>query len=55
MTVEAVAAVRDYVSPVSLFDSGAEAALHGLSGLDRPGLDTLAAVEKIRRRRGDVL
>ncbi len=41
----------DYVSPVPLFGSGAEAAAHGMSGIDDPGPDALAAIAKLERRR----
>jgi hypothetical protein len=41
-----------YVSPVPLFASGAEAALHGLSGVNRPGRAALAAIHKLERKFG---
>lgn len=41
----------DYVSPVPLFASGAEAAAHGLSGIDRPDASARAAIAKLERRR----
>lgn len=40
-----------YVSPVPLFSSGAEAAAHGLSGIDRPDARALAAIDKLAARR----
>lgn len=54
MTIEVADAVRDYVSPVLLFASGAEAAEHGLSGLRTPGSDAIKAIEKIQRTRTDL-
>ena len=42
-------AVYDYVSPVPLFGSGAEAAAHGMRDLERPGADALRAAAKLRR------
>jgi len=54
MTVECVEAVRGYVSPVPLFDSGTEAAEHGLSGHERPTLDAATAIAKILHRRSDL-
>lgn len=40
----------DYVSPVPLFSSGREAATHGLSGVESPGEDALAAIRKLERK-----
>ena len=37
----------DYVSPVPLFASGAEAAEHGLSGCDEPGPEARHAIGKL--------
>lgn len=54
MTPEDVDAVRDYVSPVPLFESGAEAASHGMSAIDAPGDGAVAAIAKIRRARSDL-
>lgn len=42
----------DYVSPVPLFDSGAEAADHGMSDIDAPGVAARNAMRKIVRTRG---
>jgi len=39
-----------YVSPVPLFSSGAEAAAHGMSGVDNPGDDAIRAIEKLAAR-----
>lgn len=54
ITVETFEAVRDYVSPVPLFSSGAEAAAHGRSGIEDPDLDAVLAIRKIERRRTDL-
>lgn len=43
--------VFDYESPIPLFASGAEAALHGLSGIDNPSPEALAAMSKLQRKR----
>lgn len=40
-----------YVSPVPLFDSGAEAAAHGLSGVDAPDDSARRAIAKLQARR----
>lgn len=42
----------DYVSPIPLFDSGAEAAEHGLSGIDNPDKKARAAIAKLERKLG---
>lgn len=42
----------DYVSPVPLFESGTEAALHGLSGVNNPGPEAKAAIAKLVRKLG---
>ncbi|MFF5019429.1 DUF6283 family protein [Streptomyces sp. NPDC001165] len=55
ITVEAAEAVRDYVSPVPLFASGAEAAAHGRSGVEHPDPDAVLAIRKIERRRTDLI
>lgn len=44
----------DYVSPVTLFGSGTEAAAHGVAGIDAPDRDAIEAIEKITRRRTDI-
>lgn len=44
----------DYVSPTPLFASGAEAARHGMSGIDAPAAPAREAIAKIRRRRNDL-
>ncbi|WP_205661085.1 DUF6283 family protein [Amycolatopsis vastitatis] len=45
----------NYRSPVPLFDSGAEAAIHGVRGFDAADSGALQAIEKIRRVRGDII
>jgi hypothetical protein len=40
----------DYVSPVPLFESGYEAAQHGLSGVDNPDESARVAIAKLARK-----
>lgn len=40
-----------YKSPVPVFGSGAEAAAHGMSGVENPGPDAVAAMNKMIRKR----
>jgi hypothetical protein len=40
-----------YVSPVALFDTGAQAAAHGLAGCDTPDARALAAIAKLQTKR----
>jgi hypothetical protein len=50
-----VDAVLDYVCPVPLFASGAEAAAHGMAGVDEPAEDAQDAIGKLttlRSKRG---
>lgn len=54
VTPETAEAIYDYVSPVPLFASGAEAAAHGRSGIDDPDIDAVLAIRKIERRRTDL-
>jgi len=54
ITVETAEAIRDYVSPVPLFASGAEAAVHGMREILSPGPEALAAMDKIERIRTDL-
>jgi hypothetical protein len=54
ITLETVDAIRDYVSPVPLFASGAEAATHGMKDILTPGDEARAAIRKIERRRTDL-
>lgn len=44
-------AICEYVSPVPLFGSGAEAAEHGLRDVDAPGAEAVAAMERLGRKR----
>lgn len=44
-------AALDYTTDVDLFDSGAEAAAHGLADIDRPSDAARRVVAKIQRRR----
>lgn len=48
-------AVVDYVSPVPLFASGAEAAEHGRAEIETPGVRAVEAIGKIRRVRTNLL
>lgn len=41
----------DYVSPIPLFASGADAARHGLADVDRPSAPALTAIGKLERKR----
>lgn len=45
-------AAFDYVSPVPLFATGAEAAAHGLSGVAKPGSRARVAIRKLEARMG---
>jgi hypothetical protein len=54
MTAQVAEAVRDYVSPVPLFLSGAQAAEHGLAQLTHPGPQAAEAIAKIERARSDL-
>lgn len=58
VTPEDVETVMDYVSPVPLFGSGAEAAAHGMAEVYEPGDDARRTIDKLnarRARRGDPL
>jgi hypothetical protein len=46
-------AAIDYVSPVPLFESGAEAAAHGIAEIEQPSDKAQRTVEKIARKRPD--
>ena len=46
-------AALDYVSPVPLFESGAEAAAHGIAEISEPSDEAVRVVAKIYRRRPD--
>ncbi|MBN6034183.1 DUF6283 family protein [Amycolatopsis sp. 195334CR] len=52
---ETAQAVVDYQSPVPLFDSGAEAAEHGVRDINTPDSEALRTMEKIRRVRSDII
>jgi hypothetical protein len=54
VSVEDAQAVADYVSPVPLFASGAEAAAHGLREIETPGAEAVEAIRKIERVRTDL-
>lgn len=54
ITVDTADAIRDYVSPVPLFASGAEAAAHGMREVHRPGVAACTAMTKITRTRSDL-
>lgn len=47
---EAVNAALDYVSPIPLFDSGAEAAEHGLRDVEHPTAGVAVVHERLRRK-----
>jgi hypothetical protein len=51
LTGDDIDALFDYESPVRLFGSGAEAAEHGLSGVDSPDDRAVEAIGKLKRRR----
>jgi hypothetical protein len=52
MTVEAVEETARYVSPVPLFGSGREAALHGLRDVRAPGPAARKVIDKFDRTKG---
>lgn len=47
-----VEATLDYVSPVPLFASGAEAAAHGRAEIEAPSEKAVRVIVKLRQRRG---
>lgn len=49
---EVIKAAIQYMSPVSLFDSGNEAADHGMADYQQPGREAIEAIAKVRRLRG---
>lgn len=51
ISADMVDAIRDYVSPVPPFATGAEAAAHGMREIREPGPDACTAISKISRRR----
>ena len=48
-------AVVEYVSPISLFSSGREAAAHGEAGIDAPTEEARRLISKIARTRQDLV
>lgn len=44
--------VYDYVSPVPLFDSGAEAAAHGMAEIERPRLAARRSIARLSKAKG---
>lgn len=54
IAVETADAVRDYVSPVPLWPSGAAAAAHGMRRILDPSPGAQRAIDKISRLRGDL-
>ncbi|WP_433574861.1 DUF6283 family protein [Nocardia brasiliensis] len=48
-------AAINYQSPTPLFSSGAEAADHGQADIHRPSPDAVNAIDKISRRRSDMI
>jgi Family of unknown function (DUF6283) len=51
LTPEDLEAVLAYETAVPLFDSGAEAAAHGLAALEQPDERAIRQIEKLRRKR----
>ncbi|MEU5242220.1 DUF6283 family protein [Streptomyces lydicus] len=54
ITVDTAEAIRDYVSPVPLFATGAEAAAHGMREILTPGPEARRAIQKICRTRSNL-
>lgn len=52
---ETLRAIMEYVSPVPLFNSGNEAADHGMRDIDNPGPDAHALMDKIEKSRSDLV
>ncbi|QWF81109.1 DUF6283 family protein [Amycolatopsis sp. CA-230715] len=52
---ETAQATVNYQSPIPLFDSGADAAIHGVRDIETPDSEALRAIEKIRRVRSDLI
>jgi hypothetical protein len=48
-----IPATFEFKSPVPLFGSGAEAAIHGMEDIDDPSEDALFAIEKLMIKRGE--
>lgn len=51
LTPEEVEETLDYTTPVELFESGAEAAEHGMADIDCPGTAAEKTISKIERKR----
>lgn len=54
MSPETADTICEYASPVPLFESGAEAAEHGLAEIEMPSDQAAAVIAKIERRRQDL-
>jgi hypothetical protein len=52
LSVEDYETTSDYVSPIPLFASGAEAAAHGMSGIYAADEESIRARVKLLRQRG---
>jgi hypothetical protein len=52
---ETADATVNYNSPIPLFESGFDAAIHGIRDIDKPDAAALRAIEKIRRVRSDLI
>jgi hypothetical protein len=50
MTEQTIVAILDYWTDVPLFESGAEAARHGMSGIDNPDEKARRTIAKVVRR-----
>jgi hypothetical protein len=48
-------AAAEYISPVQLFTSGAEAADHGQARISRPSPLAVQGIQKVRRARTDLI
>ncbi|MFD0432042.1 DUF6283 family protein [Streptomyces zhihengii] len=46
--------IVDYQSPVPLFDSGTQAALHGQTDIEKPDQDAQRLINKVTRARTDL-
>lgn len=55
ITSETVDAIVDYASPVPLFATGAEAAVHGMREIHDPGPDARRLIDKVSRTRTDLI
>lgn len=51
LTPADVYAITEYQSPVPLFESGAAAAEHGLSEVERPGGSAVEMIQRLERKR----